>query len=71
MFDLHPVRIGQKNYLPSVEATLDYCRKHDIWVPNVAEAVDYWLKHKKWKGDATACCLLTGDIDNFKILNLT
>lgn len=65
MFDLHPVRIGQKNYLPSVEAILDYCRKHDIWVPNVAEAVDYWFKHKKWKGDATACCLLTGDIDNF------
>lgn len=64
MFDLHPIRIGQKNYLPSVDAILDYCRKHDIWVPNVSEAVEYWNKHKKWKG-ADACCLLTGDIDNF------
>ena len=65
MFDLHPVRIGQNNYISSVEATLDFCRKNDIWVPNVSEAVEYWSKHKKWKGDATACCLLTGDIDNF------
>lgn len=64
MFDLHPVRIGQKNYIASIEAILDYCRKHDIWVPNTAEAVEYWSNHKKWKG-ATACCLLTGDIDNF------
>jgi peptidoglycan/xylan/chitin deacetylase (PgdA/CDA1 family) len=65
MFDLHPVRIGQKNYLASVEATLDFCRKNDIWVPNVSEAVEYWWKHKKWKGDTNGCCLLTGDIDNF------
>jgi peptidoglycan/xylan/chitin deacetylase (PgdA/CDA1 family) len=65
MFDLHPIRIGQRFYLTSVEATLDYCRKNDVWVPNVSEAVDYWNKHKKWKGDTKACCLLTGDIDNF------
>ena len=65
MFDLHPVRIGQRNYVSSIEATLEYCRKHDIWVPNVSDAVDYWFKHKKWQGNATACCLLTGDIDNF------
>ena len=65
MFDLHPIRIGQQNYLSSIEATLEYCRKKDIWVPNVSEAVDYWTKHKKWKGNLKACCLLTGDIDNF------
>ena len=65
MFDLHPIRIGQKYYLPSINATLEYCRKNDIWVPNVNEAVEYWNKHKKWKGDTNACCLLTGDIDNF------
>lgn len=65
MFDLHPIRIGQKKYLPAVETTLEYCQKNDIWAPNVSEAVDYWAKHKQWKGNATACCLLTGDIDNF------
>lgn len=65
MFDLHPIRIGQRYYLPSLDATLDYCRRNDIWVPNVSEAVDYWNKHHSWKGDASGCCLLTGDIDNF------
>ena len=49
MFELHPVRIGQKNYIASIEANLDNCRKHDIWDPNTAESVEYWSNHKKWK----------------------
>ncbi|MFX0207562.1 MAG: polysaccharide deacetylase family protein [Candidatus Hodarchaeota archaeon] len=65
MFDLHPIRIGQKKYIPSLEKLLDYATKIEAWVPTVSEAVDYYSKHHKWKGDAPVCCLLTGDIDNY------
>jgi peptidoglycan/xylan/chitin deacetylase (PgdA/CDA1 family) len=65
MFDLHPIRIAQKNYVKSLEVVLNFCRKNDIWVPNVSEAISYRKKHNRWKENASACCLLTGDIDNF------
>lgn len=65
MYDLHPIRIGQKKYIPSLLKLLDYASKIDAWIPTVSEAVEYWSKHHRWKGDAPVCCLLTGDIDNF------
>ena len=65
MFDLHPIRIGQKKYVQSLSELLDYAQKINAWVPTVSEAVDYWLRNKHWKHNAPVCCILTGDIDNF------
>ncbi len=65
MYDLHPIRIGQKKYIQSLRMLLIHARKIGAWVPTVSEAVDYWSKHQRWKGNAPVCCLLTGDIDNF------
>ncbi len=65
MFDLHPVRIGQKNYIQSLKKLLSFAAKIDAWIPTISEAVDYWSTHKRWKGNAPVCCLLTGDIDNY------
>jgi len=65
MFDLHPIRIGQPKYIDVLREILAYGERLDGWFPTVTEAVNYWLSHKKWKGDASFCCLLTGDIDNF------
>lgn len=65
MFDLHPIRIGQPEYIDVLRQTLDYGRKLNGWFPTVTEAVNYWNKHKEWKDGASFCCLLTGDIDNF------
>ncbi|UCE12252.1 MAG: polysaccharide deacetylase family protein [Candidatus Heimdallarchaeota archaeon] len=65
MYDLHPIRIGQKKYIQCLNSLLSYANKIDAWVPTVSDAVDYWSKNHQWKGDAPVCCLLTGDIDNF------
>jgi peptidoglycan/xylan/chitin deacetylase (PgdA/CDA1 family) len=65
MFDLHPIRIGQPKYVEVLEQILTYGTKLNGWFPRTAEAVEYWLKHHEWKDDASFCCLLTGDIDNF------
>lgn len=65
MFDLHPIRLGRKDYVDSLKIFLEYANKINAWVPSVTEAVEYWNKHNKWKNDAPVCCLLTGDIDNF------
>ncbi len=65
MYDLHPIRIGQKKYIQCLSDLIEEARRLDVWVPTVHEAVTYWNRHGKWKGDARACCLITGDIDNF------
>lgn len=64
-FDLHPIRIGQPEYVVGMAAALDFCRKNDVWAPTVWEGLQYWQKNKRWKGGAKACCLLTGDVDNY------
>jgi len=65
MFDLHPIRIGQKKYISSLEKLVEYGTDLGGWFPTVSEAVKYWNKNKTWKHDAPFCGLLTGDIDNF------
>jgi peptidoglycan/xylan/chitin deacetylase (PgdA/CDA1 family) len=65
MFDLHPIRIGQKKYINLLREILVYGSDMKGWFPRVTEAVEYWLRYKSWKDNASFCCLLTGDIDNF------
>ena len=65
MFDLHPIRIGQPEYVQCLRETAEFARGRGAWIPTPYEAVTYWNKHKKWKGDAKFCLLLTGDIDNW------
>ena len=68
MFDLHPIRIGQKRYIKSLETLVKHGNDIGGWFPTVSEAVEYWNKNKKWKEDRKFCVLLTGDIDNFVFL---
>ena len=69
MFDLHPIRIGQPRYIDGLKQALAYGTELDGWFPTVTEAVKYWRKHGNWKHDASFCCLMTGDIDNFVFLD--
>jgi len=68
-FDLHPIRIGQPQYINGLRRALAYGTELGGWFPTVTEAVKYWCKNGKWKGDAAFCCLMTGDIDNFFFLD--
>lgn len=63
MFDLHPIRISQPQYLEVLKKVVEYGYELDGWFPTVTEAVKYWRKHGRWKH--TFCCLMTGDIDNY------
>ncbi|MFW9904535.1 MAG: polysaccharide deacetylase family protein [Candidatus Thorarchaeota archaeon] len=65
MFDLHPIRIGQTQYIHSLKELIVHANKIGAWVPTISEAVEYWSKNRQWKDSAPVCCLLTGDIDNF------
>jgi peptidoglycan/xylan/chitin deacetylase (PgdA/CDA1 family) len=65
MFDLHPIRIGQSQYIHSLRELLIHANKIGAWTPTISEAVEYWSKYRQWKDSAPVCCLLTGDIDNF------
>ncbi|NWF96063.1 MAG: polysaccharide deacetylase family protein [Candidatus Thorarchaeota archaeon] len=65
MFDLHPIRIGQREYVGCLDATLELAMHLGAWCPTPAEAVEYWNKHRRWKSDSSFCLLLTGDIDNW------
>lgn len=65
MFDLHPIRLGRKEYISCLKIFLEHANKINAWLPTVSEAIQYWEKYKKWKNNAPVCCLLTGDIDNF------
>jgi peptidoglycan/xylan/chitin deacetylase (PgdA/CDA1 family) len=69
MFDLHPIRIGQPQYIDGLRQALEYGTKLNGWFPTVTEAIKYWRKHRSWKHDAAFCCLMTGDIDNFVFLD--
>ncbi len=64
MLELHPIRIGQKKYLPVLQKILEVASSEDAWIPTVSDAIAYWNAHKRWK-NAKFCLLLTGDIDNF------
>jgi peptidoglycan/xylan/chitin deacetylase (PgdA/CDA1 family) len=68
MFDLHPIRIGQKKYVKSLETLVSYGTKLGGWFPTVSEAVEYWNNNGEWKENSKFCVLLTGDIDNFVFL---
>jgi hypothetical protein len=65
MFDLHPIRIGQKKYVACIEDVLEKTNSLNGWSTTPTEAITQWKNHKSWKGDASFCLLLTGDIDNW------
>ena len=69
MFDLHPIRIGQPEYIRVLDEIIAHGTDLNAWFPTVTEAVDHRTRHPGWKGDADFCCLLTGDIDNFAFLD--
>jgi len=69
MFDLHPIRIGQSKYIDVLRQVLAYGMEQDGWFPTVTQAVNQWRSQGKWKDDASFCCLLTGDIDNFTLMD--
>ena len=64
MFDLHPIRMGQKDHVGVLDELVSYGKNAGGWFPTVSEAVDRRLRHGDWAG-LEFCCLLTGDIDNF------
>ena len=63
-FDLHPIRMGQPQYVPVFDKIISYGKSLGGWFPNVSEAVKFRRSHHDW-GGYEFCCLLTGDIDNF------
>ncbi len=65
MFDLHPIRIGQPQYVKALEEVIRYGVDINGWFPTVTEAVAYRSNNSDWKDGADFCCLMTGDIDNF------
>ncbi|UCE10036.1 MAG: polysaccharide deacetylase family protein [Candidatus Thorarchaeota archaeon] len=65
MFDLHPIRIGQPEFVHCLDDVLQHANSLGGWSSTPVEAVRYWNKHRTWKSDATFCLLLTGDIDNW------
>jgi peptidoglycan/xylan/chitin deacetylase (PgdA/CDA1 family) len=65
MFDLHPIRIGQPQYLGVLEGLLSYGKKIGGWFPTVTEAISAQASKGDWNGH-DFCCLLTGDVDNFR-----
>jgi len=65
MFDLHPIRMGQKLYAPCLRDVVEYAHTLGGWCATPTEAVTYWNSHGEWKGDSSFCLLLTGDIDNW------
>jgi len=65
MFDLHPIRIGQKKFVGCLRDVLEHTKNLNGWSTTPTEAITYWKKHRKWKNDYRFCLLLTGDIDNW------
>jgi peptidoglycan/xylan/chitin deacetylase (PgdA/CDA1 family) len=64
MFDLHPIRIGQPEYIVVLDKLISYGKREGGWFPTVTEAVLTRISKGDWNG-YDFCCLLTGDIDNF------
>ncbi|MFW9767410.1 MAG: polysaccharide deacetylase family protein, partial [Candidatus Thorarchaeota archaeon] len=65
MFDLHPIRMGQPDYVGCLRDVTQHAIGLGAWCTTPTEAVKYWNTHGRWKGDSTFCLLLTGDIDNW------
>ena len=65
MFDLHPIRMGQREYVGCIRDIIEYAHGLGGWCATPTEAVKYWETHRKWEGDSKFCLLLTGDIDNW------
>ena len=65
MFDLHPIRMGQPEYVGCLREVINHAHSLGAWCPTPSEAVKYWKSHNKWKSDSSFCLLLTGDIDNW------
>ncbi len=65
MFDLHPIRMGQKRYVGCLEGAVEHAIGRGAWAPTPSEAVLRWRSHGRWPSDASFCLLLTGDIDNW------
>lgn len=65
MFDLHPIRMGQKQYVGCLRDIIEHAKSIGGWCTTPTEAVKYWKAHSRWKGDSNFCILLTGDIDNW------
>ncbi|MFX1559011.1 MAG: polysaccharide deacetylase family protein [Promethearchaeota archaeon] len=65
MFDLHPIRMGQKKYVGCLREVIEYANSSGAWCTTPTKAVKYWNTHSSWKGDSKFCLLLTGDIDNW------
>jgi peptidoglycan/xylan/chitin deacetylase (PgdA/CDA1 family) len=65
MFDLHPIRMGQRDFAGCLHDVVEYSNEVGGWCTTPTEAVTYWRQHNKWRGDAEFCLLLTGDIDNW------
>lgn len=63
-FDLHPIRIGQPEFIPVLEDLISYGTNEGGWFPTVSQAIERNLAKSDWNGHEF-CCLLTGDIDNF------
>lgn len=64
MFDLHPIRIGQPEYIEVLDGLLKYGNGIGGWFPTVSEALRVRSSGRGWNGHEF-CCLLTGDVDNF------
>ncbi len=64
MFDLHPIRMGQAQYVGVIDRLIEYGKNNGGWFPTVTQAVESKMKGKEWEGHSF-CCLLTGDVDNF------
>ena len=65
MFDLHPIRMGQRKYVGCLREIVEHANSLGAWCTTPTEAVKYWNTHSKWMGDSRFCLLLTGDIDNW------
>ncbi|MHA1770113.1 MAG: polysaccharide deacetylase family protein [Candidatus Thorarchaeota archaeon] len=65
MFDLHPIRIGQRKYVDCLRELVAYAQQLNGWCPTPTEAVRQWKQEGRWRDDASFCLLLTGDIDNW------
>jgi peptidoglycan/xylan/chitin deacetylase (PgdA/CDA1 family) len=63
MFDLHPIRMGQPEYVVVLDRMISYGKRLGGWFPTVSDAVKS-AEEGGWRGHKF-CCLLTGDIDNF------
>jgi peptidoglycan/xylan/chitin deacetylase (PgdA/CDA1 family) len=63
MFDLHPIRIGQRRYVDALRQALEFGTALNGRFPSVSEAVEQWNRRKTWNHNAGFCCLFTGDID--------